>query len=36
MENLPDDVLLEVFEYLDARTLKSAALVCKKYVKIRK
>lgn len=31
MENLSDDVLLEVFEFLDAKTLKNAALVCKKY-----
>lgn len=30
MEMLSDDVLLEVFEYLDGKMLKNAALVCKK------
>lgn len=30
IENLSDDVLLEVFEYLDAKSMKCAVLVCKK------
>lgn len=29
IEALHKDVLLEVFEYLDSKTLKSCALVCK-------
>ena len=29
IECLSGDVLLEIFEYLDAKSLKSAALVCK-------
>jgi hypothetical protein len=30
IEVLSDDVLLEVFEFLDAKSLKKAALVCRK------
>jgi len=28
IENLIDDVLLEIFEHLDSKTLKEASLVC--------
>jgi hypothetical protein len=30
IESLSDDVLLEIFEYLNGDSLKNAALVCKK------
>lgn len=30
IESLSDDVRLEIFEYLDAKSLRSATLVCKK------
>lgn len=30
MDSLVDEILLEIFEYLDADTLKSSSLVCKR------
>lgn len=30
IENLLDEVLLEILEYLDARSMKEATLVCQK------
>lgn len=30
IETLSDDALLEIFEYLDPKSLKNASLVCKK------
>lgn len=29
METLPEEILLEIFAYLDGTTLKSCTLVCK-------
>lgn len=32
IENLSDYILIEVFKYLNPKSLKDATLVCKKYV----
>lgn len=29
IENLSEDVLLKIFDYMDGKTLKNATLVCK-------
>jgi F-box-like len=29
IQDLPQELVLEIFKYLDAKTLKTAALVCK-------
>lgn len=31
MDVIPDEVLLEVFSYLDGKQLKNAMFVCKRY-----
>lgn len=36
MDSLVDELLLEIFEYLDANTVKTSSLVCKRYIQISK
>lgn len=36
LDQLPDEILLEIFKEMDGRTLKNSALVCKKLVYIFK
>lgn len=36
IDDLPDDILLEIFDYLDSKDLVNAADTCEKYDNLHK